>query len=167
MNERTVNLLGAVAQLVSDRQLAAIERASDLSATSAAALVTISQAPEQSIDTLHKTLGRSQPATTRLVAKLESAGLLRRGLAEDSRAVALSPTVKGQRMVARILSARRHALRECLGYLTNSEQEELDGLLAKTLATAVVDEQHAYQICRLCDGDECDVCPVEDALEEA
>ncbi len=89
MNERTANLLGAVSQLAVDRQVESIAKASGLNATSAAALVTIANAPEQRIDFLHKTLGRSQSATTRLATKLEAQGFIARTDAKDARAVAL------------------------------------------------------------------------------
>ncbi len=166
MNERTANLLGAVAQLAVDRQLASIEEVSGLNATSAAALITINNAPEQRIDFLYKTLGRSQSATTRLVAKLEGQALVQRTDADDARAVSLILTKHGERTVAKILRARRQALTACLGYLNDAEQTDLDSLLAKMLACAVIDEQHAYQICRLCNEDECDTCPIEEALGE-
>ncbi len=167
MNERTANLLGAVAQLAVDRQLAAIEEVSGLNATSAAALVTMANAPEQRIDFLHKTLSRSQPATTRLVAKLEAQGLVQRVGADDGRAVSLVLSKRGEQAVNAILASRHDALATCLDYLTGKEQAELDSLLAKVLAAAVIDEQHAYQICRLCSDEECDVCPIEAALEQA
>ena len=37
-------------------------------------------------------------------------------------------------------------------------------MLAKLHAAAVMSERHAYQMCRLCDGDACDVCPVEEVF---
>lgn len=166
MQDRTANLLGAVAQLVIDRQVEAIAAESGLNTISAAALVTLGHAPSQNIDFLHETLKRSQPATTRLVNKLQSKGLIARSSAEDGRAVALTLTTTGEKMVTRILSVRRTALDSCLEYLNNAERVEIDALLAKILASSVVDDSHAYQICRLCDGEACDVCPVEDALDE-
>ncbi len=165
MKQRTANLLGAVSQFAIDRQLAAIEGVSGLTASSAAALVTISNAPEQRIDFLHRTLGRSQSATTRLVAKLEAQGLVIRAEADDARAVALVLSAEGESLVRKLLASRHDALASFLDFLSAAEQIELDGLLAKMLACAVVDEQHAYQICRLCSADDCDACPMDDALE--
>lgn len=165
MHGRTANLLGAVAQLAIDRQVEAIAAASGLNATSAAALVTIGHAPAQTIDFLHATLQRSQSATTRLVTKLQHKGFIDRGCAEDGRAVALNLTPAGKKLVARILTARHAALSGCLADLSDTEKTDIDGLLAKILANAVTDDSHAYQICRLCDGERCDVCPIEDALE--
>ena len=167
MNDRTANLLGALAQLAVDRQLASIEAASGINGTSAAALVTLANAPGEGIDFLYKTLGRSQSATTRLVAKLEAGSLLERVAGDDGRASPLVLTRQGELAVAEILDARHQALASCLSYLTADEQSDFDILLAKILASTVIDEQHAYQICRLCDGDECDICPVEEALEGA
>lgn len=166
MNERTANLLGAVAQLVADRQAQSIETAVGLNGSAVAALITISNAPEQRIDFLHNVLGLSQPATTRMVAKLESQGLVRRAVTSDARTAALVISAKGNKAVATILEARGMALEKCLNYLTKSEQSDLDTLLAKLLASSVIDERHAYQICRFCHGEECDPCPVEEVFEE-
>ena len=155
-----------MAQLVLDRQLGAIEQHCGLNPTEAAALVTIYNVPGQPIDFLHRAVNRSHSATVRLISKLEAAGLVTRGDAEDGRAVSLELTGAGEKKVIELLEARGAALRRCLAYLTQKEERKLDELLAKMLAASVVDEQHAYQICRLCNGDECDVCPVEAALVE-
>ncbi|GJM14608.1 MAG: MarR family transcriptional regulator [Pseudohongiella sp.] len=166
MIDRTANLLGAVAQLVSDRQAQAIDQAVGLNGSSAAALITIGNAPEQRIDFLYKVLGLSQSATTRMVAKLETQGLIKRAQTQDGRTVSLVLSAKGKRTVKTILEARDKALFNCLGYLTAAEQGEIDGLLAKLLAASVIDEHQAFQMCRFCNGDDCDPCPVEEVFEQ-
>jgi len=42
----------------------------------------------------------------------------------------------------------------------------LDRLLAKMLRALPHSDAHALAICRFCEGDACDPCPVGEALEE-
>lgn len=162
--ERTLNLLGAVAQLCIDRQTDAISVLTGLNATSAAALVTVGHASGESIDFLRLALCRSHSATVRLVADLTSRGLVDRLELDDGRAVGLRLTGKGKKVVEKIHAARMEALRNCLNDLSSDDISRLGTLLGRLLEVNVSDDRHAYQVCRLCNGDECDPCPVDDAL---
>ncbi len=164
--ERALNLLGAAAQLCTDRQNSAISSLVGLNGTSAAALVTIGHAPGESIEFLRLALCRSHSATVRLVADLTSRGLVDRSELDDGRAVGLQLTASGERLVEKIHSARMDALSHCLKGLTSVEVNRLSALLGRLLESNVSDDGHAYQICRLCNGDACDPCPVEDAVSE-
>ena len=163
--DRTANLLGAAAQLVVDGQMVAIEDTTGLNPTEMAALITIINEPDQPIDFLHKAIKRSHSATVRLVAKLVDRQLITKiQSAQDGRGMALAATKSGEKLVASALRSRRSTLNGLLTFLSTDEQAMLDGLLAKLLAASVVDELNAYQICRYCDADACDVCPVEESF---
>ncbi len=163
-NMRTTNLLGALAQLATDQQLKAIEEDCGLNPTEAAALVSIGVAPGQQIDFLQQAINRSHSASVRLVDKLAAQGLVVRDQATDGRAVALHLSAKGTKKSKEVLRARNRALEVFIQFLTSQEREALDSMLAKLLAASVMSERHAYQMCRLCDGDACDVCPVEETF---
>ena len=85
--ERTVNLLGTVSLLLVDEQLDAIERATGLGPSAAAALTTIGHAPGEPIEFLRRALRRTHSSVVRLVAGLVDAGRARRGSHADGRRV--------------------------------------------------------------------------------
>jgi DNA-binding MarR family transcriptional regulator len=164
--ERTLNLLGAAAQLCIDRQTDSILSLTGLNATAAAALVTVGHAPGESIDFLRQALSRSHSATVRLVADLEARGLFERLELDDARAVGLRLTARGERQLEKVHSARMDALGACLNGFSSSEMSRLDVLLGRLLGSNVAVEQDAYQVCRLCNGEACDPCPVEEAMSD-
>jgi DNA-binding MarR family transcriptional regulator len=161
---RTANLLGALSQTVVDGQIASIGSATGLGESAAAALVTIGHAPGESIDFLRRVLRRSHSSVVRLVAELERRGLARKGTGKDARAVTLELTAKGRRTTRELLAQRRRVLEQCLAELSAEEQRLIDRVLAKLLGALVEDEMNAFQICRLCDGETCDPCPIEETF---
>jgi len=158
VDDRLLNMLGALAVGLADRIAAATEETLAESATTVAALVTIAQYPCSSIEQLRHALGLSHSATVRVVDRLAARGLVTRGAAERGPAVALVPTAPGTRLAAQVLGVRRRVLREVAGELPADLREALETLLDRL----TVDPEAGHRICRLCDVATCpqDRCPV-------
>jgi MarR family transcriptional repressor of emrRAB len=158
VDDRLLNLLGALAVGLADRIAAATEETLGESATAVAALVTIAQYPGSSIEELRHALGLSHSATVRVVDRLAARDLVTRGAAERGPAVALAPTAPGTRLGAQVLAVRRRVVGEVAGELPNDVREALETLLDRL----TVDPETGDRICRLCDVATCpqDRCPV-------
>src|ERR671922_353070 len=94
--------VGRLGQLFSVTALAAVDRLrvevgrdADVGALEAGALVHLQAWPGCSVGDLAGVVGRSQPATVRLVDRLVARGLVRRGAGRDRRALALALTRAG------------------------------------------------------------------------
>jgi DNA-binding MarR family transcriptional regulator len=167
-DERTANLLGALALTLTDSVGAALGDEVGVAGTDAAALITLHNYAEgESLDLLRSALGLSQPGMVRLVDRLERRGLLRRQRAErDARAISLRLTPSGRRAAEAAARARSRAIDRALGALDAGEQRALAGILAKMLAAETTDPVSSRVICRLCDPDACghpQRCPVTQA----
>jgi DNA-binding MarR family transcriptional regulator len=162
-DERTGNLLGALALTVADR----IATGSD-----AAALITLRNYAEgEPLDLLRRALALSHPAVVRLADRLQERGLVERRRSErDGRAVALRLTPAGRKAADDALAARASAIDDVLAPLDASERQALEAMLERMLATATTDATASLVICRLCDPDVCGHparCPVTQAAREA
>ena len=162
-DERTANLLGALALTVADR----IATGSD-----AAALITLRNYAEgEPLDLLRRALALSHPAIVRLADRLQERGLVeRRRSQRDGRAVALRLTPAGRRAADEALAARASAIDDVLAPLDATERPALEAMLERMLATATTDATASLVICRLCDPDVCGHparCPVTQAAREA
>jgi DNA-binding MarR family transcriptional regulator len=86
---------------------------------------------------LASTLGLAESTTTRLVDRLEAAGLVRRGTsASDRRCVVAGLTSEGRRVAEQVRRERREFLTEILRTLPRKERSELVhlfGLVAEGL----------------------------------
>ncbi len=164
--ETVANVLGALAQAVSDAVGQSVAEDLDESWTSVAALVHLSKYPHDTIDALRKPLGLSHPGCVRLVDRLEEGGLVARGDGEDRRTRSLRPTAAGRAAARKVLRKRQSALERVLATLSASERSHLGQLLGKMLTRLVHDEAQALAICRVCDYDACPdaVCPVARGL---
>ena len=164
--DRTANLLGALALALTDSLNHEVEARADHGAAAPAALVSIGIAPGQSIDALARTLGLSHSATVRLVGRLVADGLVDRRDGPDGRTSALHLTRRGRTRRRAILDGRRTVLMDALDALSADERAALTGLMEKLLGTLTRDRQHADHICRLCDEHACpgQACPVECAV---
>ncbi|MBE7382571.1 MAG: MarR family transcriptional regulator [Leptolyngbya sp. SIO1E4] len=162
-DERTVNLLGAVALGVVDAMNAAVEARAGYGGETPAALVTLGAEPGISINTLRQILNLSHPGTVRLVDRLESQGLVERRAGADGRTLALFLTDAGHERRSAILAARRQQLHLAISSLTPTDRKQLTQLLEKMLTAMTTHELRAFAICRLCEEDVCpgDRCPVE------
>jgi MarR family transcriptional regulator, negative regulator of the multidrug operon emrRAB len=162
-DERTLNLLGALAVGLTDSLSAAVEANAGYGGETPAALVTLGAEPGISVNTLRQILDLSQPGTVRLVDRLEKDGLVERRAGSDGRTLALFLTEAGQQRRLAILAQRQQQLRLALDGLSPSEQAQLSQLLEKMLAAMTTDELRAYTLCRLCEEEVCpqERCPVE------
>lgn len=164
MSERVQQLLGVTALAAVDRLRDAVAGGPDLSEAEAGALVHLQAWPRSSVNALAGVVGRSQPATVRLVDRLEARGLVRRHGGGDRRTVALVLTEAGSRAADAALAARAAALEPLLAGLAPGERETLERLLARVTAGLAKDRPEALRTCRLCDRDACcsgPGCPME------
>jgi DNA-binding MarR family transcriptional regulator len=163
---RTTNLLGALALGLADAVQAVARDQAHEGGRAGAALCAIAHEPGLSIEQLRGAVGLSHPGAVRLIDRLAAEGAIERRAARDKRAVALHLTRAGGRRVRKIVADRRAALARTLGVLSPSERRILDRLLAKMLRALPRSDAHALAICRFCEGDACDPCPVGEALAE-
>lgn len=163
--ERLPNLLGAAALAITDRALAGIVGAADISASAAAAVVVLSSSPGLGVTELGRRVGLSQSAAARMVDSLEAAGLARR-TPGAGRLVQVTLTDGGRGTASKVLGARDDALAEVLSGLADEERASLESLLGKLLGRLYQDVRNAELLCRLCDRRSCvegAVCPVGQA----
>ena len=165
-DERTANLLGALALALTDRLVGETEMRASHGAAAPAALVGIGVAPGCSIDILARIIGLTHSATVRLVDRLAADGLVERRSGADGRAVALYLTRRGHARRRAILKGREKVLAEALSPLSADEKAILTAQMETLLGTFTRGRQHADHICRLCDEDVCpqERCPVECAV---
>jgi len=166
--DRTANLLGAVALAITDAMQAASEQEAPEPGAAAAAIALLRHDPGMPIERLRRALALSHPGAVRLVDRLEKAGAVeRRPSPDDRRAVALYLTPDGECRAPAILGMRRQAIGEALAILAPDERTALGALLEKLLRGLVRDLEHAYRVCRLCDNVACENCPVDAAVAAA
>jgi MarR family transcriptional regulator, negative regulator of the multidrug operon emrRAB len=166
---RRRNLLGAAALALADRMRAAADAASEVSGEAAAALAVIAQQPRGTVEDLRRAIGRSQPATVRIVDRLVERGLAERRAGDRGPALALVATARGRRQARAILAARDRVLAEALQGLDGATAAALDGALTHLLAR-LSEPPHGLTVCRLCDKGPCrdaGDCPLATALEAA
>jgi DNA-binding MarR family transcriptional regulator len=158
------NIIGALALTLSDVMLEATRNEAP-SNILAAGLTLIGHVPGISIYELSSGIGLSHPGTVRLVDRMVADDLVERARSEtDGRAVALFLTLAGKTREQSILSSRRTVLSSALSSLSSEEHESLAQIAAKLVTAILTDEEHALKICRLCDSDACNDCPVEAEL---
>ncbi|MEX3968508.1 MarR family winged helix-turn-helix transcriptional regulator [Paraburkholderia sp. EG286B] len=163
MTQRTENLLGVLAVLVTDEMYGLDTVPALAGPTARAMLNAIGQYPDASIELLRDAVDLSHPAAVRAVAGLVDAGLAEKRSGVDKRSVALALTGAGRREVKRLQDARENMLSRIVGHLDNDERVVLEDLLIKMLWHETRDPAHAMQLCRFCDDKPClkAGCPVE------
>lgn len=172
--QRTANLIGALALAVVDRVFEAAESVGVGGASATAAVTTLflygeaspRALPVVNVERLRRILGLSHSATVRLVDRLTGAGLVARGGGVDGREVALRLTPTGRRAAQNILSARQRVLDSVIAALEPGEREGFAHTLERLLAAITGGRWEARNICRLCAYGVCarnPFCPVEDA----
>jgi len=163
MTQRTENLLGVLALLVTDEMNAQATAPALSGPTARAMLNAIGQYPDSSIEILRDAVDLSHPAAVRAVAGLVDAGFVEKKAGSDKRSVALALTQTGKREASRLRTARGRMLERIVGRLDADERDTLEGLLVKILWNETRDTPHAMQLCRLCDDKPClrAGCPVE------
>jgi DNA-binding MarR family transcriptional regulator len=163
MTQRTENLLGVLALLVTDEMNAQNTVAALAGPTARAMLNAVGQYPDSSIEVLRDAVDLSHPAAVRAVAGLVEAGLIEKKPGPDKRAVALALTATGKREAKRMQTARERMLQRVVSRLDADERIVFEDLLIKILWHETRDPAHAMQLCRLCDEGPClkAGCPVE------
>jgi MarR family transcriptional regulator, negative regulator of the multidrug operon emrRAB len=164
-DDRTANLLGALALTLSDRAGAAVHAGAGVSGSDAAALVTLRNYAEgEPLDLLRRALALSQPGVVRLADRLQARGLVERHRGgRDGRAVALRLTPGGRRAADAALAARAKAIAAALQTLDAAERSALGPMLERMLGAQTTDATASLVICRMCDPGVCghpDRCPV-------
>ena len=171
-DERTANLLGALAVVLGDRVEAAVRDVGGLSAREAAALISLrNYAEREPLSIVERALGLSQPGAVRLADRLARRGLVqRRRERPDRREVRLSLTREGRAAADAALRERTGALEGLLGSLGHAGRRALEPLLEELLAAATASRADARTTCRLCDAVACGHparCPVTRAADAA
>ncbi|MDV2991558.1 MAG: hypothetical protein N4J56_001212 [Chroococcidiopsis sp. SAG 2025] len=162
-DERTSNLLGALALSVMDAFNAVVTNSAGYGGETPAALVTLGAEPGLSINQLRQILNLSHPGTVRLIDRLEKEGLVERRSGANGRTLALFLTDTGSERRKAILLERRQQVQIAINSLTPNERQQLTALLEKMLTAMTTNELQAFTICRLCEEEVCpgDRCPVE------
>ncbi len=149
---------------VLDRLRAAVGDDADLGEAEAGALVHMQAWPGGSVNELAGVVGRSQPATVRLVDRLVERGLVRREPGPDRRTAALVLTEAGSHVADTVLAARAKVLACLMGNLSAAERRAFERLLSRVVSGLAADRRSAVHICRLCDREACMAgpgCPLE------
>ena len=167
-DDRTANLLGALALTLSDRAGAAVHAGAGVSGSDAAALVTLRNYAEgEPLDLLRRALALSHPAVVRLADRLQARGLVERHRsASDGRAVALRLTPAGRRAADAALARARRGRHRRPGHSTPAQRSALGPMLERMLGAETTDATASLVICRMCDPDVCGHlgrCPVTQA----
>ena len=160
-SDRLINIFGALTIGVTDQIRSATAEGMALGGEANAALVMIGHTPGLSIDRLGRVLRLSHPGTVRLVDRLVSAELAVRSVApHDRRAVALYLTEMGETQRNGLLERRRHALATMLNEITPEDLAVLERISHAILNRLPSDANSALTICRFCNEQVCDDCPM-------
>ena len=159
-DERTANLLGALALEAASVQERAAEAVVGQTGAAAGALVTIAAHPNRTIEELRAPLGLSQPGAARLVHRLVDAGWVERSGPGGRGGHRLTVTAAARELLDQLFTARRNALLEVLAPLAGDEREALAAILERLLAARTTDVVSAKHLCRLCERPTCARCPV-------
>lgn len=153
-------MLGAFVEAVADTLRAETEQVGGRTGASAAALTTVAQFPDRSVEFLRRAIGLSHSATVRVVDQLVADGLVERRRSGHGPAVAITPTRRGRERARAVSARRRQVLSGILAQLSPAEIDALASILDTTLAHLA--SERGTTICRLCDQQACRArgCPV-------
>jgi DNA-binding MarR family transcriptional regulator len=161
---RAANILGALSLALVDRVHGAVAGVGVESATSAAALSALHHfldAP--TIGRLCDVVGRTSPATVRMVDRFVADGYARRRLGKDARASHVVLTPAGRKLARRVSAARAAVLEEALGALAPAERaifvehlgRVLEAMVEAKLGRRADGGEPSGWTCRLCDPGAC------------
>ncbi|WP_129790750.1 MarR family winged helix-turn-helix transcriptional regulator [Sphingosinicella sp. CPCC 101087] len=158
---RSANIMGALALALCDRMAADRD-----AALPDAALIHLSHCRSPTIESLRRVLNLSHSATVRLADRLENAGLAMRSRDSiDRRAIWLRLTPQGERLANERLRKRSASLASVMSdALSPAEQRVFSRLAEKMLLSLTGSRDDLYRICRLCNFEVCDDCPVAAAV---
>jgi len=160
------NVLGTLAQTVTDRISLGAERAAGHGATTPAALVTLLWYPDRPIAFLAARLRITHPGAVQLSERLSRAGLVERIPGADGRTRLLVLTRLGEEAAHRVLQARSDVVTRAIAALDDEQVSALSSA-AETMLDALADDLLTSEfMCRLCDELACPDarCPVERAI---
>lgn len=165
-HDRRDNLLGALVLTLADRIRDETEGVLGHAGGAAAALAAIAQQPGGTVEDLRRAIGRSHPASVRIVDRLVELGLVDRRPSGRGPAVALTATAAGRRKARAILDIRRAILADALPALSDDEERLLTGVLERALDH--LSDSPDPVICRICDTGRCrrGECPVMERQAE-
>lgn len=160
------NMVGAFALAMADAIRRESEELIGRTGAAAAALTTLVQFPDRSVEFLRRAIGLSHSATVRVVDQLVDDGLVVRRRAGRGPAVALTPTAAGRATATTVLARRQHVLSSALDGLTDAEAAALTAVLDKLLVRVAGTPETTA--CRLCDQQRCRSrgCPVVERLTD-
>jgi len=161
---RDRNVVAAWALAVADSVRVSAEQSTGMPGGAPAALVAIVADPGMSVDELRRVLGLTHPGAVRLVDRLVERGWVQREHG-TGRTLRLTPTTAGGQAERRLLAAREAAVDALHAHLDAAHVGALAGLLGPVLAEATGGIDDLRRLCRLCDRDGCDPCPVWDTLD--
>ncbi|MEV4473139.1 MarR family transcriptional regulator [Nonomuraea salmonea] len=169
--ERAVNLYGASALVAEDAVRRAWQSAlPGKSESLGAGLVALATFGDLFVDELSRALFLTHSGTTRLVNRLEEAGWATRRAGDDDadrRRVLVSLTPEGRKVVGDVLTARQEALAALLAPLSETQREQLSGILETILRGHGGDGRSLHTTCRRCDHQVCVPCPTLEAHRAA
>jgi DNA-binding MarR family transcriptional regulator len=151
--DRTANVLGAVALVVTDQTAATVPGQSPSAAAALSALHQFLDRP--TVDQLRKVLGLTHSGAVRLVDRLAEAGLVTRGAGGDRRSRSVSLTDAGRRVATQLATERAALLSGALDGLSPAELETLHTLLGRVMTNLVNAKDGGAWICRRCDLNAC------------
>jgi len=160
------NVLGTLAQTVTDRISLGAERAAGHGATTPAALVTLLWYPDRPIAFLAARLRITHPGAVQLSERLSRAGLVERIPGADGRTRLLVLTRLGEEAAHRVLQARSDVVTRAIAALDDEQVSALSSA-AETMLDALADDLLTSEfMCRLCEELACPDarCPVERAI---
>jgi DNA-binding MarR family transcriptional regulator len=161
-NENIANVLGALGCLL-EQEVGRAVSASEREQTGISAIIHLSKYPGETVDALRVPTGLTHSGCVRLVDRLEQDGLVERRPGADGRTVAVHLKRKGRDYAAAALRRREAALASLLSNLSSTDRESLARIAFKLLRGKVCTERAGLRVCRLCDYDACESCPVEAA----
>jgi DNA-binding MarR family transcriptional regulator len=162
-NPRLDNLLASLTLNLAEEGQQALERASGLAGSAAAALLALEQfLGGAHVGRLADVLGLTHSGAVRLVTQLERDGLAERHEGADRRRVEVRLTTKGRRRARAARTARDEVIAGATSGLTTDEGQILESLLDKLVSAQVVgrvERRRAGQSgawwCRTCDFAAC------------
>jgi DNA-binding MarR family transcriptional regulator len=163
VHPRLDNLLAALSLNLGEETSAALERASGLTGSAAAALLALEEfLGDAHVGRLADVLGLTHSGAVRLVTQLERDGLAVRRTGDDRRRVEVRLTARGRRRAREARAARDAVLHHATGGLTGDEAAALEVLLDKLVSAQVesrlerrrAGERGAWW-CRTCDFAAC------------
>ena len=169
--DRTGNLLGALALVLSDRMTEALGSEMGKSPSAAAALSWLHHFHQQpTVDLLRRVLGLTSSGTVRLLDGLVAEGYVERGAGSDGRPCANRADgngAAGRAAAVQLAAARGKVLEQALGPLSSAERRSLEKLTSKLLIGLMRGPGAIRWMCRLCDTGVCWAgpgCPVTNTV---